>query len=190
MAKAQTIPEWRSTANEIWALLREVGRKQEETARQMKETDRQIKEYNRRFGDFTRRFGEVVEYMVAPNLRARFKDLGLVFPETTNDWYVEDDEHGIALEVDVMLENGDKALLVETKTKPTTEDVREHVKRLEKMRRYADLRGDKRKFLGAVAGAVMTKNVKQHILKQGFFAVEPSGETFAISPPQGRPREW
>jgi alpha-galactosidase/6-phospho-beta-glucosidase family protein len=168
----------------------ETDRRMKETAEQMKETDRQIKEYNRRFGDFTNRFGEIVEYMVAPNLREKFRELRLNFPRVNSGLEVSDFENDIFFEVDVVLENGDKAMLVETKTKPSTKDVKDHVKRLEKMRRYADLRGDKRKFLGAIAGVVMTANVKQHILEQGFFAVEPSGETFNIFPPQGQPREW
>jgi hypothetical protein len=58
------------------------------------------------------------------------------------------------------------------------------------MRQYADLHGDKRKYLGAVAGVVMSKNVRQYILTQGMFAVEPSGETFNITAPEGQPREW
>jgi len=44
--------------------------------------------------------------------------------------------------------------------------------------------------LGAVAGAVMTDNVKEYALKQGFFAIEPSGETFNIISPNGKPKEW
>jgi hypothetical protein len=67
-----------------------------------------------------------------------------------------------------MLENGLKAMLVETKNKPTTEDVKEYVERLEKMRCYADLHGDNRQFLGAEAGVVMTNNVRQHILNRAF----------------------
>jgi len=83
-----------------------------------------------------------------------------------------------------------KVMLVEVKTKPTTKDVKDHVKRLEKMRVYADLHGDKRTFLGSVAGVVATANVKEYALKQGFFVIEPSGETFNITPPDGKPREW
>jgi hypothetical protein len=156
----------------------------------MKETDRQIKEYNKRFGDFSNRFGEIVEYMVAPNLRAKFREHGLDFPGANSNFDVEDPENDIYLEVDVFLANGDKVMLVETKTKPTTGDVKEHINRLEKMRQYADLHGDKRKYLGAVAGVVMTKNVREYILQQGMFAVEPSGETFNITAPEGQPREW
>jgi len=91
-------------------------------------------------------------------------------------------------------------MLAEVKTTPTTEDVKDHVKRLAKMRKYADLHGDsglksERIFLGAVAGVVITDNVRKYILKQGFFVIEPSrgepsplcgsvectGETFTIT---------
>jgi hypothetical protein len=44
--------------------------------------------------------------------------------------------------------------------------------------------------LGAVAGVVMRDNVKEYILKQGFFLIEPSGETFNITPPDNKPKEW
>jgi hypothetical protein len=36
----------------------------------------------------------------------------------------------------------------------------------------------------------MTDNVKEYVLKQGFYVIEPSGETFSITPPKGQPKEW
>jgi hypothetical protein len=134
--------------------------------------------------------GEVVEYLVAPNLRDKFTEFGLDFTKVSPGSYVNDRVNNISLEIDVLLENGDKAMLVEAKTKPSTKDVQEHTKRLVKMRKYADLHGDKRAFLGAVAGVVMTDNVKKYALKQGFFVLEPSGDTFKIIPPIGQPKEW
>jgi len=52
------------------------------------------------------------------------------------------------------------------------------------------LRNDKRKFLGAVAGVVVTEEVKNYALNQGLFLIEPSGENFNITPPNGEPKEW
>jgi hypothetical protein len=181
----------------VWAALQEVAENQKETDRQLKETarrqeetDRQIKEYNKRFGEFTNRFGEVVEYMFAPNLQEKFWEMGLKFHQANPNAVFSDDNKVILFEVDVLLQNGDKAMLVEVKTKLTTEDVKDHIACLEKMRKYADLHGDKRTFLGAVAGVVMTSNVKEHALGQGFYVIEPSGETFNITPPNGQPKEW
>ena len=163
---------------------------QKEIAERQKETDRQMKEYNKRFGDFTNRFGEVVEYMIAPNLLDKFRELGLNFLVANSNSETRDYENNIFLETDVKLENGDKAMLVEIRTKLATEDVKEHIERLEKMRKYADLHGDTRTFLGAVAGVVITPYARKYALKQGFYLVEPSGETFNITPPDGQPKEW
>jgi hypothetical protein len=81
-------------------------------------------------------------------------------------------------------------MLVEVKTKLTTEDVKDHISRLEKMREYAGLHSGKRTFLGAFAGIVITPIVKEYALNHGFYVIGPSGETFNITPPQGSPKEW
>jgi hypothetical protein len=193
----QLIKELRESQKDTDRIIKEVGKKQEETALQiektdlqMKKTDLQMKETDRRLGKLGNRFGEMVEHMVAPNLREKFKELGLIFPKANLDSDVSDYEHNIFLEIDVLLENGDKALLVEVKTKLLTEHIKEHIKRLDKRRKYADLHGDKRAFLGAVAGMVITANVKDYALKQGLFVIEPSGETFTITSPKKKPKEW
>jgi len=182
---------------QVWAALmenreqiKETDRLLKETAERQKKTDRQIKNVNKRFGEFTSRFGEVVEYMVAPNLREKFREIGLVFNVASSPSKFYGDKKEVLFEVDVLLQNGDKAMLVEVKTKLSTDDVNEHIERLEKMRAYADAHGDKRSFLGAVAGVVMPDNVKNYALKKGFFVIEPSGETFNITHPNRKPKEW
>jgi len=125
-----------------------------------------------------------------PYLQEKFREYGFKFHEAMSARVFSDGDDNTLFEVDVFLQNGDKAMLVEVKTTLTTEDVKAHIARLEKMRNYADLHGDKRVFLGAVAGVVMTSNVKKYALKQGFYVIEPSGETFIIIPPNGQPKEW
>jgi len=178
----------------VWAALQETDRILKENAKQQKEwqqeTDRIVKGNAYEIGKLSKRMGEVVEFMVAPNLCEKFREFGLNFSQSSQNADITDKDNKIFFEIDVKLENGDKAMLVEVKTKPTTEDVKDHVKRLEKMRVYANLHGDKRMFLGAVAGVVMKDNVKKYVLNQGFFAIEPSGETFNIISPNGRPKEW
>ncbi|MDR0472959.1 MAG: hypothetical protein LBH43_04755, partial [Treponema sp.] len=79
---------------------------------------------------------------------------------------------------------------VEAKTQLTVERINKHIERLEKMRKYADLHGDKRTFLGAVAGVVVTDEAREYALNQGFYLIEPSGENFNITLPNGKPKEW
>lgn len=171
------------TFESVWALFQEIGEKQ-------KETDRIVKENAVEIGRLSKRMGDVVEYMVVPNLREKFKDFGFNFSKSSQKSEIIDEDNDISFEIDVFLENYSKAMLTEVKTTPATEDVKDHVKRLQKMRKYADLHGDKRIFLGAVAGVVITNNVRKYILKQGFFVIEPSGEGFNITPPKGKPKEW
>ena len=198
-------PQRGLTFDDVWAALMETRERQERDAREMRESleksqkereeserlwKKQRDDFNKRFGDFTNRFGEVVEYMIAPNLLVKFRECGLKFHESMTDRVFSDDDSNPLFEVDVFLQNDDTAMLVEIKTKLTTEDVKEHVERLEMMRAYANLRGDKHAFLGAVAGVVMTPNAKKYALGQGLYVVEPSGETFNITPPNGKPKEW
>ena len=140
----------------------------------------------------TNRFGDMVEHMVVPNLLDRFRDLGFVFEAASRDFKVADRKNNIFAEVDVLLQNGDKVMIVEIKATPSIEDIADHVRRMEKMRRYADLRGDERKYLGAVAGVVVSDSVQNRALKNGFFVVVPSGDTFTIIKPEGkyRVKEW
>jgi hypothetical protein len=172
--------------------IKATGEQIKATGEQIKATGEQMKETNKRFGHFTNRFGEIVEYMVVPKLEEKFRDLGFVFEKVHRNPKFIDPEHGLSMQLDAFLENGSKAMVVEIKSKPTVEDIEDHVTRMEKLRRYADLHGDKRSYLGAVAGAAFGEGEKAYALQKGFYVIEPSGETFNITVPAGkyRPHEW
>jgi DNA gyrase/topoisomerase IV subunit A len=179
------------TFEQFMASMRELRKSQEETDRIVKETARQMKETDKRIGAITNRFGEMVEYMVIPNLVAKFDDMGFTFTKA-NRTEITDREHNIITEVDALLENGDTVMVVEIKTKPSVEDINDHIDRMEKLRRYADLHNDRRKYLGAMAGVVFNDSEKTYALKKGFYVIEPSGDTFNIIKPEGEyhPHEW
>jgi hypothetical protein len=169
---------------------------QKEHARQMEEDKREMKKsaerLDRQMGKLGNRFGEMVEYMVMPNLITKFNDLGFEFTKANPHATIEDTKNNIIAEIDITLENGDKVMIVEVKSKPTTEDVTEHIERMKKVKAHADLHGDTREFLGAVAGMVFNDNAKTFAMKNGFYVVEPSGETFTITVPEGEysPKKW
>jgi Holliday junction resolvase-like predicted endonuclease len=150
-----------------------------------------MKETDKRVGAITNRFGEMVEYMVLPNLVEKFDELGFTFTKA-NRTEITDREHDIITEIDALLENGDTVMVVEIKTKPNTEDILDHIARMEKLRRYADLHNDKRKYMGAMAGVVFSESDKIYALKKGFYVIEPSGDTFSITEPKDSyyPHVW
>jgi len=167
--------------------MKELREIQKETALQMKESKA---EFNERLGNYINLFGDFTEYIMAPKLREKFMEFGLVFPRTNRNVSVKDENNNTLLETDVMLENGDKAMMVEIKTELTVERINKHIERLEKMRKHSDLHGDKRTFLGAVAGVVVADDVREYALNQGLFLIEPAGEELNITPPNGKPKEW
>ena len=182
----------------VWAALQETDRMMKENAIQnaiqMKELRESQKDTTRilniQIGKLTNLFGDFTLGMIIPGISEKFTKLGLVFPRANPNVIVNDRKNNISFEIDIMLENGDKAMLAEVKTKLTGERIISHVERLEKMRKYADLHGDKRTFLGAVAGFAITDEVREVALKEGFYLIEPDGENFNITPPNDKPKEW
>ena len=174
--------------------MNELRESQKETDRQLKETDRMMKRHeksaNKKLGSLTNLFGDMTEAMVAPKICKKFNEFGFSFLKAGPNPRYTDETNGISFEVDIMLENSDKAMLIEVKTKLTEERIDKHILRLEKMRKYANLHGDKRIFLGAVAGIVVTDEIRKYALSQGLYFIEYAGETFYITAPNGEPKEW
>ena len=186
--------EIKERRKEIDRIIKDNAQQIQELRESQKETDRQMKESKKaldlQIGSLTNLFGEVAEYTIAPKLREKFTEYGIDFPRANRNVSVNDKVNKIYLEIDIILENGDKAMLVEVKNKLTNERINGHIERLEKMRNYADLHGDSRTFLGAVAGVVVTEEARNYALNQGFYLIEPEGEHLNITPPNGKPKEW
>ncbi|MDR2793882.1 MAG: hypothetical protein LBB61_09505 [Treponema sp.] len=187
------------------ALIKETGRQMRETDKQLKETiqetnkqlketmqetDKQIRQNQKMMSDLGRKFGKIIEHMLIPNLKEKFNALGFVFEKSSPNVIVENSASGICAEIDVFLENGDCALAVEVKTQANTNDVQEHVERMEKLRRYFDLHNDRRKLYGAVAAAIFQPNVLDFALKKGFYVIEQSGDNVSVRKPEGEVRAW
>jgi hypothetical protein len=172
------------TFEKVWAAIQELRESQKETDRLMKEAAKAQKENAKQMGELHNRFGELAEHMVAPSIKEKFNELDFHFNETATDKKFDDPETGKRIaEVDVFLENGDIAIAVEVKSKPNRDDVDEHIQRMETLRRYADKKNDKRRFQGAIAGAIMGEDVRRYILKNGFYLIEQTGDTVQITIP-------
>jgi hypothetical protein len=181
---------WRQKMDELWASLRETALQQKETSRKMEETDRQMKETDRKIGDLGNRFGELAEHLVAPNIMEKFNALGYEFDDISTDHRIKCPD-GESVEVDILLENETHSIAVEVKAKPKDQDVDQHIKRIEFLRRRKDRFRDPRKLLGAIAGAIMEDSVRNYAFKAGFYVIEQTGDTVKIDNPQGFvPREW
>jgi hypothetical protein len=168
----------------------EADRRMAELDLQMAKTARQMAETDRRIGELGNRFGELAEHLVAPSIRERFNERGYHFDVIAQN-YLIDGPDGRWAEIDILLENDEFSIAVEVKAKPTERHIYEHIKRMEVIRRYKDRHGDTRKLRGALAGAILTKAVRDMAIQSGFYVIEQTGDTVRIgNPPDFMPREW
>jgi len=189
----------------------EFDKMRQETERQKKERDTQYalekqerdaelarieKETNKKIGNITGSMGRVIEHMVAgDNIIGKFAHLGYVIGE-----YSRNKKFGRELpekldakgEIDLFLENGEIAILLEVKTTLETKDVYKLIRTLERYRRFSDTKGDRRRFIGAVAGAVVEDDAIKLALENGMYVIVQSGESVEIVPtPEGfKARKW
>ncbi|MDR0597380.1 MAG: hypothetical protein LBG14_02620 [Treponema sp.] len=203
------------TFEKVWVLFQETGKRMKETDRRMKETDRQMKETDKQIketdrilrlkmqetdrllrqnqkimGDLGKKFGTIIEHMFIPNLKEKFNALGYVFEKSSPNVLIGSREHNIYTEIDVFLENGDAALAVEVKTQANIADIRDHIERMGKLRRYFDLHHDRRNLYGAVAAAIIPDNVLDFALKKGFYVIRQSGDNVNIVEPRNKAKSW
>jgi hypothetical protein len=170
------------TLDDVWAGFAELQKVHKETEKAIKETQRNI-------GGLNNTMGSLVEHIMTPALPRKFKQFGFTFDRiTTVKW--ADGKGNIYTEIDGLLENGNQAMVVEVKTTLRREDIDDHLKRMERVRKYADDHGDKREFLGAMAAMIIAKDTKEYALSQGFFVIEPSGEDVKIRKPVSDPKIW
>jgi len=177
----------------ILRLVNKIAQRQEENARQQEETDQKMKETDRRIGRLTSRIGEIVENMIGGNIVAQFRDYGYDVTEISRNIEFGSKETDTVGEIDVLLDDGSVAILIEVKTKPSTDDILNHAEQMENYRRWKDSKGEgKKRYVGAVAGAVIEDNVVKFAQRKGFYVIVQSGYAVEIlAPPEGfKAKEW
>jgi hypothetical protein len=167
--------------------LEELARAQKDLVRTQTESEKRLNKKFEKLGD---RLGELIEAMVEGGIIRLFQKQGYKFTCCSRHVTFRNEELHVAGEVDLFLENGEYALLVEVKTNLSVNDVKNHVRRLRKYRIYADARGDKRQFLAAAGGGVVRENVREFALKQGMYVIQQSGENVELIPPKGKAKVW
>jgi hypothetical protein len=82
---------------------------------------------------------------------------------------------------------------MEVKTTLRNDDVLDHIERLEKYRRWKDSKGEgKKRYIGALACAVVADNVVKFAQKNGLYVIVQLGNTVKIvdSPEGFVAKEW
>jgi hypothetical protein len=187
----KTDEQQRKTDELIARMSQKTDEQQRKTDEQQRKTDKQIAELSKNIGGVSRSLGRWTEEMVAAKLWKKFDAFGYEFTKGGRNIKFLDRGQVIA-EADIFLENGDCAMPVEVKTDLIEEDIDDHLERIGKIRLYMDRRGDKRRLVGAVAGAIVPENVRHYAQKKGLYVVIQSGDSVEVaSMPKGfEAKEW
>jgi len=150
------------------------------------------KSFDKRLGELGGTWGRFVAEMVRPRIVELFRERGIevqsmaerVLGFLGNERYYE---------IDMLLRDSDIAVAVEIKTTLGIDDVKDHLERLEKIRKIqpkiANLSGVK--LLGAVAGVIIENDADRYAYKQGLFVLRQKGNIVEImNDDKFVPKEW
>jgi len=115
----------------MMSLFLETRKRIEATAEQIEATNKAVEATNIAVGSLTRKVGDMVEKLVGEgNLVDQFRELG--HKVKTHSRHKKFGEKGTAEngEIDLFMEDGDVAILVEVKTTLKMDDVIEHIERI------------------------------------------------------------
>jgi hypothetical protein len=174
-----------------------VSEQNEETKKSLQkyveEGIKERKKLSKQMGILGNRFGEIAEHMVFPAVVKRFNELGYNFNfEFEGNCKVRNKNNQIIAEIDIYLENGTTIAIIEVKTKPDLNDIDKHIQRIEKLKQNRQEKNEPSKTLiGAIAGAIFPKEVKEAALQVGFYVLVQSGDTMKLEIPKDfKPREF
>jgi hypothetical protein len=211
---AEQAAEWGKSLSfeKVWAALMENREQFKETDRRFKETDRRFKETDRKLaesaeqlarlertvervsrnvGGLNRSVGELVETLIAARLWEKFPQYSLT--RAYQRLPVYDDKNVRRTDIDILLVDAVLCMVVEVKRElDRMENVDEHIKRMQLVRRHPpEIIGGK-ELLGAMAGGLVDPDVKDYAHHSGFFVLELAGESVHLfPPPEGfAPKKW
>ena len=154
----------------------------------------QQEENNRIVGNLGNRVGKMFEKLLGEGrLVAQFRELGYKVKSHSQNKVFGEEGTADSGEIDLFLENGDVAILVESKTTLSRDDVSDHIERIEKYRRFENSDGKTgKRYIGAVAGTVIADNVMNFAHENGLYVIIQSARAVEIIPsPEGfKAREW
>jgi predicted AAA+ superfamily ATPase len=122
--------------------------------------------------------GDLIETLMAGRLGEKFPEYN--FSRSFQRIKIYDKNKNPVTEIDILLSDDEWAMAVEVKREPNTDDVDHHLRRMQLMRKYDLKEIGGKKLLGAIAGGVVSLDVREHAQKRGFFVLELNGKQVSL----------
>jgi hypothetical protein len=149
-------------------------------------------EFDKRLGELGGTWGKFVAEMVKPKIIELFREKGIPIRTSLQNvaGFMGDDQY---YEIDLLLINAVIAVVVEIKSSLSVEDVKEHLERLDKIKKVQPERINLSgvKLYGAVAGMIVENDADRYAYKKGLFVLRQKGNIVEImSDSNFVPKEW
>ena len=163
----------------------EAEKRAQEADRRWEKLEKRLEKTSQEVSSLGSRVGEIVENMVGGDIDKQFQALGYNVTSHGRNIIFGDEKNGDDGEIDLLLEDGDVAILIEAKTRLKVDDVLGHIERMEKYRAYLNRTGkaDRWQLVGAVACASFTPEVVKFAQRKGFYVIVQTGRMVEIVPP-------
>ena len=173
---------------EIWKLFKETDKKFQDTDKKFQDTDKKLQETDNRVNALTGKWSRFVEGLIAPVAEKLFKERGIEVDRIYQR--VKAHKNGNSIEIDILVVNGEYAVLIEAKSTLGVDDIKDHLERLGKFKFLFPEYND-RMVLGAVAGIVIDEGADKFAYRNGLFVIGQSGDAVKIlNDDQFQPKKW
>jgi len=168
-----------ATPESVWAMFREIGKKQEETDRQMKETDRRMQELQKTMGSWANNHGFFAEEYFSNSFESGKQNFfGERFDRIEDK--VKGIKNGFQDEYDILLINGKSIGIVEVKFKAHVNDVPQILRKAETFRVNFPEYKAHQIYLG-LATMVFYPELEQECINEGIAVIKQVGDSVVIN---------
>lgn len=168
---------FRTSQEELRISREEYDRRAAKNDRSMDELKKSVAETTRAVNALTSRWGRFVEELVEPAVVRLFRERGIDVKEKHPRASVK--RQGIAMEIDILVVDTTDVVLVECKSRLSTDDVNEFIEKLQKFKLAFPAYKNYQAY-GAVAGIEINEGVDRYAYQKGLFVIRPSGDTVEI----------
>jgi uncharacterized coiled-coil protein SlyX len=170
------------TSAGIEQMLTQMGKRVDQTTINVDKMAAKVDRVSENVGGVNRSMGELIEILFAAKLWEKFKSFPYEFKMAYQRIPVYNDKKEELTDIDILLVNGDYAMVVEVKRYLKKDDVDHHLVRMERLRKYPQKLTEGKKLLGALAAGVADKDERDYAFANGFFVLELTGESVSLAP--------
>jgi hypothetical protein len=185
---AEEAAEWGKTLDfpTVWTALLKLGEKVDKMAERVDRVTANV-------GGLNLSMGDLVETLFGLHLGEKFDPYQYNLKRTFRRVPIYDDTSRLRGEIDILLSNTILCMALEIKRwLDKTDQVDEHIKRMQLIHTYPPAEAKGKKLLGAIAAVVVDPGIREYAEESGFFVLELTGEDVRLlEPPKGfKPKEW